>query len=95
MVYPATLVSKIVYKVDFLKARPIDAVIGNQIPLLIMHGAEDDFILPKNSEQVKEATAGFASLHLFPGAGHALSAIIDPDRYLTLLREFLTEIHLI
>ncbi len=93
MVYPATLMSCILYKVNFLKARPIDAVVGNQIPLLLMHGAEDDFILPENSARIKEATAGYATLHYFPGAGHALSAIIDPDRYLVLLREFFTEIH--
>ncbi len=95
MVYPASWVSKLIYKIDFRQARPIDAVVGNQIPLLIMHGAEDDFILPENSAQVKNTTAGYATLHFFPGAGHALSAIIDPDRYLTLLREFFTEIHLL
>ena len=95
MVYPASFVSSIIYKVDFRKARPIDAVAGNEIPLLIMHGAEDNLIPPENSAKVKDATAGYATLHFFPGAGHALSAIIDPDRYQTLLKEFFTEIGLL
>ena len=93
MVYPASLISKILYGFSFTEARPVDHVKGNRLPLLIMHGAADDFILPEeNSGLVKNTTAGYAELHYFPEAGHAESAIKDPDRYLSILKSFLTEI---
>lgn len=92
MVYPASFLAKLLYGVSFTEARPLTAVKGNQIPLLIMHGADDDFILPEHSAAVKDTTEGYAELHYFPNAGHAESAIKDPERYLAILTDFLKKI---
>lgn len=92
MVYPASLFAKIRYGVSFTEARPLESVRENTLPLLIMHGAEDDFILPNHSTEVKNTTKGYAELHFFEGAGHAESAIKDPGRYLAILKEFLIQI---
>lgn len=92
MVYPASLAAKLMYGISFTASRPLDSVRGNHLPLLIMHGAEDDFILPDQSANVKNTTEGYAELHYFPHAGHAGSAITDPDRYFDILRAFLIEI---
>lgn len=92
LVYPASLMAKLRYEVAFTEAKPLEGVRGNQIPLLIMHGAKDDFILPDHSRQVKETTEGYAELHFFPEAGHAQSALSDPELYYELLKAFLTKI---
>ena len=92
MVYLASFMAKLLYGASFTAARPVAAVKGNRIPLLIMHGAEDDFILPFHSEAVKAATEGYVELHLFPGAGHAGSAIVSPEEYARLLKQFLLNI---
>ncbi len=92
MVYPASAAAKLLFGASFTAARPIDGVKGNQVPLLIMHGADDDFIPPQHSADVKNITEGYSELHLFEGAGHAASAIKHPDRYLEILGTFLREI---
>ena len=92
MVYPASLAAKVLFGASFTAAKPIEGVRENHIPLLIIHGAEDDFIPPEHSARVKDANPGYAELHYFQGAGHAGSAIKDPEKYLEILRNFLTEI---
>ena len=69
--------------------RPIDALPGNQVPMLVIHGSADDFILPSNSERIRDAAEGKAKLILVEGAGHAESALKDPAGYEEHLRTFL------
>ncbi len=69
--------------------RPIDALDENEIPLLFLHGADDSFIVPKNSEEMAARTKGYRELHLIPGAGHAESALVDPEQYAIRLAAFL------
>ena len=92
MVYPASVMAKLMYGVSFTEARPIRSVYGNKLPLLICHGEEDDFIPVWHSEKVKEATAGYCEFHRFPGAGHAFSAFVSPDEYLKVLDSFITKV---
>ena len=89
LVYPASRMAKHKYGESFTAARPVDHVRGNTIPLLIFHGADDNFIPCEHSQMVREATKGYAELHLIPEAGHAGSAIKAPDQYLEILRNFL------
>ncbi len=89
---PVTLAAKVFYGVPLKDARPIDFVKGNPVPLLIMHGARDDFILPEHSEKIRRATAGYCEMHLFEEAGHAESALRQPEKYGKVLREFLEQI---
>ncbi len=89
MVYPASLMGKLRYGVNFTAARPIDSLTENTVPMLIMHGEEDNFIFPSHSERAKETTKGYVELHLIPGAGHAGSAIVAPETYLKILQDFL------
>ncbi|MBP3278618.1 MAG: alpha/beta hydrolase [Butyrivibrio sp.] len=72
--------------------RPIDSLPDNKIPILFIHGAEDDFILPKNSEDMKKATAGYAEIYMIPGAGHAESIIAGPDAYREHVGHFLEKV---
>jgi hypothetical protein len=80
------------YGFKLWKARPVDYVYGNGIPLLCMHGAKDDFIVPEHSKRVYEATGGPREIHLFEGAWHAMSAVDRPEEYGEVLRGFVEEV---
>lgn len=82
--------AKIRFGYSFSQMRPIDSLKDNRIPILLIHGAEDSFILPEHSEKMKAATQGYAELHLVPGAGHAMSVLTDPQGYRKYVSDFLS-----
>ena len=90
----AELGSRIRYGVSLKEMRPIDSLDGCELPILFMHGEEDAFILPANSEAMAARTAGYSELHLIPGAGHAESVLVDPESYERCVRAFLETIGL-
>lgn len=55
-------------------------------------GAADNFILPKNSEQMASASKGYTELHLIDGAAHAYSIFTDPTKYREYVEGFLSKI---
>lgn len=80
--------AKVRYGYALSEMRPIDALSGNQVPILFIHGAEDTFISPENSRRLAQA-AGGAPVRIVPGAGHAESVLTDPQLYRSYLEEFL------
>ena len=72
--------------------RPIDALDGNTVPILFIHGAEDNFILPQNSQDMAQRTAGYSEVHLIPHAGHAESILTAPEDYKAYVESFLSTI---
>lgn len=85
----ASAANRIHYGYFYSQMRPIEALEKNQIPILFLHGADDTFILPKNSEQMQKATKGYSELHLIPGAGHAQSILKEPALYAEYIHQFL------
>ena len=85
----ASVFAKIRFGYSYREMRPIDSLADNRIPILFIHGAEDSFILPEHSQRMKEATQGYAEVHLIPGAGHALSILTDPESYKQFVEDFL------
>ncbi len=72
------------FDIDMRATEPISQVA--QIaprPLLIIHGAQDMNISPENSKLLFDAAgAGFdKELWFAPGAGHAVSAVVQPKEY--------------
>ena len=72
--------------------RPIDSLYDNTVPILFIHGAEDSFIIPKNSEDMKNATAGYAEYYTITGAGHAESVLTDPVTYKNHVEKYLENV---
>ena len=70
-------------------ARPIDALDGSTVPILFIHGADDPFIVPANSQDMYERAMGPREIRLVDGAGHAESALVAPELYQQILEEFL------
>ena len=72
--------------------RPIDSLDDNEVPILFIHGADDNFIAPKNSFDMQKRTKGWSEIHLIKGAGHAQSMFTEPEQYKALVEEFLEKV---
>ncbi len=92
LIYPVSLSNKICHGLFFREMRPIDSLADNTIPILFIHGADDDFIFPFHSEHMQKATRGYSEIHLIPGAGHASSVLTAPDDYRKYVSSFLQTI---
>ena len=91
----ASRASVLVNGFSFAGIRPMDAMKNNQVPLLFITGACDDFIPVSMTEDLYKADAGEKKeLHLFPGAVHAKSYASDPLRYQTCIQDFIHEVTL-
>ena len=64
-----------------LKGASAAASLANSpLPLLIIHGTEDDFVPPTMTAENYAAAAGEKRQVLVPGARHALSYLVDRER---------------
>lgn len=88
----ASLAAKLRFGYSYADMRPVDALQGNQIPLLLIHGGEDTFILPEHSLRIQQADPGPCERYVIPGAGHAESVLKDPEAYREYLTDFLESI---
>lgn len=85
----ADVTGKLRYHYSLKDMRPIDALDENTVPILFIHGADDSFILPRNSEDMANRTKGYSEIHLIPGAGHAESILTAPVQYEEYVKTFL------
>ena len=85
----ADLGARLRYRYALKDMRPIDSLNANNIPVLFIHGEDDTFILPRNSQDMYDKTPGLRDIHLIPGAGHAESVLKAPETYREYVREFL------
>ena len=90
----AAVGARLLYRIPYSRMRPIEALAGNQTPILFLHGAADDFILPSHAEALHAAAADHSELHLIAGAPHAISVLTDPAAYRAHVEAFLKSINL-
>lgn len=70
---------------------PMEAVKQSTVPIIFIHGQDDDFVPCRMSEQMYEACTARKRLLTIPGAGHGLACLADPEGYYQALREFFAE----
>ena len=70
---------------------PIEAVKNATIPIIFIHGEQDDFVPCQMSEQMYANCTAPKKLFTVPGAGHGLACLVDPEGYYQALREFFTQ----
>ena len=79
-------------KFNLKSKNTIDCLNKNDIPLLLVHGEEDDFIPIFNSknnyEQYKGSKKEFVT---FPKAYHGMSYLVDSKRYIEIIKSFLSK----
>ena len=92
MVDASDITGKIRYNYSLKAMRPIDSLDENTVPILFMHGKDDTFITPKNSEDMAARTKGYSEVHLIPKATHAMSMITNPEMYEQYVSAFLEKV---
>ena len=90
LVHVASLCTKLRYGCSYREMRPIDSLKNNEVPILFIHGAQDDFIPPSHSQAMADATKGYSEVHLIKGAAHAQSMLTAPEEYRKIVRDFLS-----
>ena len=68
----------------------LEAVRNTEVPILLLHGEDDQLVPCRMSKQIYEACASDKELYTFPGAGHAMCYLEDPQRYEASVEGFIT-----
>lgn len=72
-----------------IKASNAEAALKKcKVPVIFLHGKEDNFVPWQMSQINYEACAAEKKLVCIPGADHGLSYLVDPSGYLEALRDF-------
>lgn len=89
---PTNLILKVKYHFSFKDACALDSVKQNEkVPVLIIHGTQDDFVYPHNAYELYQACGGKKRLEMFEGAVHCGSVVTDRRRYYKVIENFIKE----
>ena len=77
---------------DIRESDAVRAVKNTGVPILLLHGEDDRFVPCEMSREILDACASNAARHTFPGAGHGLSYVTDPERYTHLVLQFFEQV---
>jgi len=77
------------YKADLRDVRPIDRVAASNVPILFIHGTKDVPLPYRHSERLFAAARNpLSRLELFEGVWHTGAHMMEPERYVQAVREF-------
>ncbi len=89
LAYPfVKLGARIFGRFDLEETSALEAVKHSTIPVIFFHGEDDNFVPCDMSRVNYEACGAKKMLVTVPGADHGLSYPVDPETYLSSLREF-------
>ena len=72
-------------------ASPVDAVKGARIPILLIHGDADGFVPPEMSREIYAACSSECELVEVASATHAMSYMVDSERYTEACHQFMSK----
>lgn len=81
-------VSRVIFGGGYRSCSTLTSLAKSTLPLLLLHGADDDFVPAYMSEQNYESAAGYKRKLIVPGAGHGLSYLVDQKRCQQELKDF-------
>lgn len=87
----ADLFAKHIAGFSFRECSTVEALKKNELPILLIHGREDDFVPPCFSEENFNACRSKKELHIVPGAKHGTSYMVDLPRCQEALERFLKD----
>lgn len=73
------------------KANAKKALKNSKLPVLLIHGTGDEFVLPGNSQVNYDACTSKKDLVWIDGAAHAVAHLADPEKYEAAVEKFFTE----
>jgi alpha-beta hydrolase superfamily lysophospholipase len=79
---------------DIRRVHPGEDVMGSSVPLLLMHGQDDDYVPAAMSRELFERRKerALTRLQLIPEARHAEAVSVDPPGYYAAVERFLDEL---
>lgn len=87
----AIIGARILGRFSLIKISAVDTVSRSKVPVLIIHGLEDDFVPEYMSEKIAEANPDIVTRFTFPGASHAMSYFTDKERYKKIMDDFIAK----
>lgn len=73
------------------EASAVTAVRNAKVPILLLHGDDDRFVPCDMSQEIFDACKSRKRLEYFSGAGHAISYIVETEKYEKIVSEFIEE----
>ena len=70
----------------------VASVKQSKVPILIIHGEADTLVPPEMSEQAQKVNPDLVRRVTFPDANHAMSYLVDTQRYRKIAAEFMDEV---
>ena len=86
------IVTEVRYGVDFQKMDFTEAVINSDIPALLFHGDDDEWVPVEMSDLIAESRVNNLTYIRYENVGHVTSWNADPDNYIYQLKTFLTNL---
>jgi pimeloyl-ACP methyl ester carboxylesterase len=86
------IVTEVRYGVDFQKMDFTEAVINSDIPVLLFHGDDDEWVPVEMSDLIAESRVNNLTYIRYENVGHVTSWNADPDNYVYQLKTFLTNL---
>lgn len=91
-VWATGLASRLRYGFNVTKVKPIDALIGNKVPICYFHGKKDNYVPYLESTLMYDHTSSYRELHLFNDSKHLMCLRDEPVKYEKTLVHFLQKI---
>lgn len=89
VVYPLIRMGGMLYgKFNLNADSPAEAVKRATVPILLIHGDDDQFVPHPMSCNIHAAAPEKVEFHTIPGAGHALNYVTDPEGYTRIVNAF-------
>ncbi len=77
---------------DLTDISAVKTVSKSKVPVLIIHGLADDFVPEQMSAEIAAANPGIVTRVTVEGAGHAMSYMVDKEKYTRAIDEFLSSL---
>lgn len=77
---------------DLHETDAVTAVSKSKVPILIIHGEDDTLVPAAMSALAQKANPTLVRRETFPGAGHAMSYMVDTKRYWKVATDFMKQV---
>lgn len=91
ILYICNLICRLVCGYDFRDASPLEAVRDSRLPVLFIHGGDDDFVPQFMQEELYSACPTAKEKLTVAGAVHARSYYTDPKAYEAAMESFISK----
>lgn len=89
--WAADLFARLLAGFSLTEKNTMKSLANSKLPVLMVHGAADDFVPCEMTRRGYDACGGKKTLLIVEGADHAISFLVDRPRYTKMVTDFLKE----